>query len=42
MRTFHRIIGLIAFAGILTVSCTKTDTNIYDGLVAMSHTVSKA
>ena len=38
MRTFHRIIGLIAFAGIMTVSCTKTDTNIYDGLVCyVSH-----
>ena len=33
MRTFHRIIGLIAFAGILTVSCTKTDTNIFDGTI---------
>ena len=33
MRTFHRIIGLIAFAGILTVSCTKSDINIYDGTI---------
>ena len=33
MGTFHRIIVLIAFAGILTVSCTKTGTNIFDGTI---------